>query len=216
MADQIIYSVKISDGVLLDPGDHAGLIFPWWSFTKTVLAAAALRLVDRGLLTLNDPLPGRPFTLHQLLQHTAGVPNYGRFAPYHEAVAAGDVPWTEEDLLSKIGANELDFTPGEGWTYSNIGYLFVRKLIEESTGSDIAIALQDMIFKPLDLRSPSLVTQPAELDNSAWGNDSRYHPGWVYHGLLTGTAADAVTLLDRLMSGHLLPPEYLDIMTTAL
>jgi len=32
-----------------------------------------------------------------------------------------------------------------------------------------------------------------------------YHPGWVYHGLLTGPATAAALLLDRLLRGDLRP-----------
>jgi hypothetical protein len=36
---------------------------PWWSFTKTVIAAGALVLVRDGRLALDEPLPGRPYNL---------------------------------------------------------------------------------------------------------------------------------------------------------
>ena len=63
-------AVVTSDGEAID--------VPWWSFTKTVLAAAALALVRDGRLALDEPLPGRPYTLRQLLQHRAGLTDYGR------------------------------------------------------------------------------------------------------------------------------------------
>jgi CubicO group peptidase (beta-lactamase class C family) len=48
-------------------------VFPWWSITKTVLAAAVLRLVDSGRLSLGNLYMDRPYTIRQLLQHTAGL-----------------------------------------------------------------------------------------------------------------------------------------------
>jgi CubicO group peptidase (beta-lactamase class C family) len=53
---------------------------PWWSFTKTVLAVAALRLVERGVLSLDEKIAGEPFTLAHLLRHEAGFPDYGGLA----------------------------------------------------------------------------------------------------------------------------------------
>src|SRR5260370_20359292 len=50
---------------------------PWWSFTKTILASAALVLVRDGRLTLDCPVRDRPFTLRQLLQHQSGLVDYG-------------------------------------------------------------------------------------------------------------------------------------------
>jgi CubicO group peptidase (beta-lactamase class C family) len=48
-------------------------LFPWWSITKTVLAAAVLRLADSGRLSLDNFYRDRPHTIRQLLQHTAGL-----------------------------------------------------------------------------------------------------------------------------------------------
>jgi CubicO group peptidase (beta-lactamase class C family) len=76
-----------------DAAGDASALFPWWSFTKTALAVCALRLVAEGVLALDRPRPGKPFTLRQLLQHRAGVRNYGRLQRYHDAVARGDPPW---------------------------------------------------------------------------------------------------------------------------
>jgi CubicO group peptidase (beta-lactamase class C family) len=182
---------------------------PWWSFTKTVLAAAALMLVARGRLSLDAEIPARGYTLRQLLQHTAGVPNYGGLAAYHEAVARGDAPWSEAELIRRAGADDLLFRPGDGWMYSNIGYLHVRRIVEAATGDDLQTALHRLIFSPLGLDSVSVPQTQADLDRTAWGNAARYHPGWVYHGLLIGTPADAAMLLHRLMGGALLPDELL-------
>ena len=46
------------------------------------------------------------------------------------------------------------------------------------------------------------------------GSAEGYHPGWVYHGLLVGTVADAALLLDRLLAGNLLPPDLVQEMLT--
>src|SRR5262249_56978940 len=104
---------------------------PWWSLTKTAIAAAALALVGDGRLALDEPLDSRPYTLRQLLQHTAGLPEYGALAAYHEAVSRRDAPWSVEELLRRVVAERLLFAPGRGWTYSNVGYLFLRRLIHD-------------------------------------------------------------------------------------
>ena len=79
--------VLVREGaVVTSSGDAADV--PWWSFGKTVIAAAALALVRDGQLALDEPLPDRPYTLRQLLQHRAGLTEYGRLPAYHEAVGA--------------------------------------------------------------------------------------------------------------------------------
>ena len=191
--------------------DHARV--PWWSFTKTALAAAALQLVARGQWRLDERIDGRPYTLRQLLQHRAGVPNYGNLRSYHEAVRRGERPWPASELLDRVAADRLDFEPGHGWRYSNVGYFFVRRLIENALGRDIGSALRELVFDALGLDSVRLATSPRDLADTAWGNRTEYDPGWVYHGLLIGTPGDAVRFLHGLMSGEVLPRELLNEMT---
>jgi CubicO group peptidase (beta-lactamase class C family) len=190
------------------------LCVPWWSFTKTALAAAALHLVARGQSRLDEPVGSRPYTLRQLLQHRAGVPNYGDLASYREAVRRGEKPWEIEQLLDRVAADRLDFNPGEGWHYSNVGYLFVRQFIEKTVGREIGSALRYLVFDALGLDSVRLATSASDLAGTAWGNRTEYDPAWVYHGLLIGTPGDAARFLHSLMSGKVLPPELLTEMTS--
>jgi CubicO group peptidase (beta-lactamase class C family) len=199
--------------------DPAQPLVPWWSFTKTALAAGALRLVAEQRLSLDERIPGlspgidRPYSLRQLLQHRAGVPNYGRLAAYHDAVARGDAPWSVEELLQRVAADRLDFAPGKGWAYSNVGYLFVRQMIERASGGDMESSLRRLLFDPLGLRSVRLARTAGDLVDTAWDNRRHYDPGWVYHGLLFGTPVDAAHFLDRLLRGRILPAELLAVMT---
>jgi CubicO group peptidase (beta-lactamase class C family) len=213
MTDQTFRTARIDrdDGPATD-ADRA--LVPWWSFTKTVLAAAALQLVARGHCHLDERIDGRPYTLRQLLQHRAGVPNYGGLASYRDAVRRGERPWKIEQLLSRVGADHLDFEPGYGWRYSNVGYLFVRQLVEETVGRDIGSALRTLVFDALGLESVRLAASAQDLADTAWGNRAGYDPGWVYHGLLIGTPGDAARFLHGLMSGDVLPPGLLTEMTT--
>lgn len=192
--------------------DHAAV--PWWSFTKTALAAAVLKLAGQGHCSLDERLEGRPFTLRQLLQHRAGVSDYGGLASYHKAVRRGEKPWEISQLLDRVAADRLDFDPGQGWGYSNVGYLFVRQFIELATGRDIGGALRYLVFDPLGLDSVKLAASAEDLAGVAWGNQAGYDPAWVYHGLLIGTPGDAVRLLHHLMSGDVAPPGLLTEMTT--
>jgi D-alanyl-D-alanine carboxypeptidase len=184
-------------------------VVPWWSFTKTALATAALRLVAQERLGLDDPFNGRPYTLRQLLQHRAGVSDYGSLPAYHSAVQRGEKPWEVRKLLDEIEVDRLDFEPGQGWRYSNVGYLFVRQKIEEMTGRDIGDALHQLVFDELGLKSVRVVTAADDLADTAWGNERGYDPRWVYHGLLVGTADDAVRFLHKLMLGDILPHQIL-------
>jgi len=181
---------------------------PWWSFTKTVLAATALALVRDGALALDQPIDGEPFALRQLLQHTAGLGDYSDLADYHAAVERRDDPWSVAELLYRSRANELRYPPGSGWRYSNIGYLKVRQLIEHTTQMPLELAVQRAVFEPLGVRGTKLARERSDLHGVVMGEADAYHPGWVYHGLLVGPLHEAARLLDRLLGGSLLPAEF--------
>lgn len=189
-----------ADGVETHDG-HAGPV-PWWSFTKTVLAIAAVRLVETGRLSLHDLLPGKPYSLAQLLKHEAGLPDYGGLKRYHDDVAAGVAPWPAERLLAEAEADRLRYLPGEAWDYSNIGYREVGLLIVEASGLPLGEALEQLVFVPAGVSGPRLALTREDLAGVAMGGAPDYHPGWVYHGLLVGTALDAARVLRALVEGR--------------
>ena len=202
----------VEQGVVIET---VPLRVPWWSFTKTVLAATALTLVRDGALVLDQPVDGAPYTLRQLLQHTAGIANYGDLRDYHAAVRRNDDPWSVAELLQRTRAGELRYPPGNGWRYSNIGYLQVRQLIERTANTTLDVAVERAVLEPLGVQEVRLARERADLSDVEMGEAAGYHPGWVYHGLLVGPLHAAALLLDRLLGGSLLPAELLHQMRSA-
>ena len=188
---------------------------PWWSITKTVLATAVLKLTETGAFRLDDPYDDWPFTIRHLLQHTSGLTTYGGPA-YQKAVTGGEPVWSVEDLLTRHIIRQLLFTPGAGWAYSNIGYLFVRHLIEHTTKVPLDSALQRLIFTPLGITRTHIATTASEMAHTSWGNPMQYDPRWVFHGLLIGPPTDAVAFLDGLLAGRILSALSLDTMQDQL
>ncbi|WP_263262348.1 serine hydrolase domain-containing protein [Pseudomonas sp. RIT-PI-S] len=195
----------VSNGVALHR-EQPDAVVPWWSFTKTVLAAAALSLVRDGLIGLDDLVAEGPFSLRQLLQHQAGLADYSELADYPAAVAAGDAPWAAEAMLQRLDAARLRYRPGTQWRYSNVGYLFVAQLIERLTGLPLEQAVEQRVLAPLAVPGVFFARSRADLENVSRGVAPGYDPGWVYHGLLVGPLSGAALLLDRLLGGPLLPP----------
>ncbi|MES0022400.1 MULTISPECIES: serine hydrolase domain-containing protein [unclassified Mesorhizobium] len=185
---------------------------PWWSFTKTALAIALLRLSDYGRVNLDEPVEGEPYTPVQLLRHEAGLPDYGSLPSYHSDVEAGRSPWPTNDLLKAVEAERPRYVPGQDWAYSNVGYLKVAQLIERASGLHLADALSEMVFSPAKVTTARLATTPDDLGNVCMGDVVGYHPGWVYHGLVVGTVLDAARLLHGLFEGALVKPETLTRM----
>lgn len=209
----------VVNGVLTQPADvstSSQAAVPWWSFTKTVIAAAALALVRDGRLALDAPVATKPYSLRHLLQHTSGLPDYGGIADYHAAVARGDAPWTVPRLLEAAGADRLLFEPGHGWSYSNIGYLTVCQMIAAATGERLEEALRRLVLDPLGVTRVRLAAESRDLDTVEMGAAQGYHPCWVYHGLLVGPLDEAARLLDGLLGGALLPQSLADDMARAV
>jgi CubicO group peptidase (beta-lactamase class C family) len=194
--------------VTADANEHqqAEPLVPWWSFGKTVLAAAALRLVDQGRLSLDAPLAGAAsYTLRQLLQHTSGLRDYGQFPEYHAAVAANETPWPVDELLRRTNATPL-FPVGQRFSYSNIGYLFVRQAIERVAGSDLDTTLRTLVFDPLGIEGVFVANTVEEFNRIAWDTARGYDPRWVYMGCIVGSLSWAATFLHRLVHADLLAP----------
>jgi len=202
----------------MGPADAAGQRALVYSLTKTILAAAVLRLVARGAIELDGPaerwlpeLAGRPgsVTVAQILTHRAGLPDYGGQSDYHAAVAAGAAPWSGDEFLARIG---LEGPPVGSFAYSNIGYLLIGRLLERAGGAPLAEVLGREVFTPLGLTDASLLRDRADLDGLFFGPSpsfggaavaEAYHPGWVSHGVVAMTAADACRFIHGLTEEYL-------------
>ena len=187
--------------------------FPWWSFTKPVLAALILRAVEAGTLDLDAPFDGQPFNLLQILQHRSGLPDYGPLPAYKAAVNAVETPWPAERLLREARYPETVYETGTRWLYSNLGYLLLRQVLERVHDAPLADIMQTEICSPLGLTARLAVTSE-DFEDVHWDNVNGYHPGWVYHGCLMGTAQDAARLLQALMGDRLLTEQSRQLMLT--
>ena len=165
----------VANGSLLTP-EHCDTTLPWWSFTKTVLAAAALTLVRDGLVVLDHSVAEGPFSLRQLLRHEAGLADYCELTDYHTAVASHENPWPVDDMLRRLDASRLRYAPGDGWRYSNVGYLFVARLIKPLPGLSLEEALNQRIFTPLGLSRVRLAKTRADLETPTSATSSVMTP----------------------------------------
>jgi CubicO group peptidase (beta-lactamase class C family) len=134
------------------------MAFAFASNSKAVTAYVALRLVDQGVLSLDEPLnsylaePWLPaseyrdaITLRHVLSHSSGL--------RHQ-------PISRENL----------FAPGRGYSYSGVGILYLQAVIEEVTGQSLEDVAQEMAFVPLGMSSSSFVVVPAGATRPANGH----------------------------------------------
>ncbi len=166
-------------------------------------------------------------SIRQLLNHTAGIPDYGGMSAYHDSVrATPSSPWSFERFAVETFDQGLRFEPGEGWAYSNPGYMLVKRIVEEVSGESFRCLVVERIAKPLGLRRTFVAESLQDLASLTPGmsrvlspdggpRDVRqhYHPAWVSHGVIASTSSELVRFLDRLFSGRLLSADSLDQMT---
>jgi D-alanyl-D-alanine carboxypeptidase len=136
------------------------------SVAKAFSGAAALTLVDRGLLSLRDTigdlLPYLPdawaeVTLGQLLHHTSGLPDFSKSRAFQERVIAmPQVPLPPRKLLAFVKHKDLLFEPGTRFKYSNSDNVAVGLMVQEVTGQPYAQALNQLVSDPLHLGRTSL------------------------------------------------------------
>ena len=136
----------------------ADTLFNAGSVTKTFVAALVLDLADEGVLRLDDAvarwLPAYPragrMTVRQLLNHTSGLADFVDNPAFWEA-ARQRSPKVEtvEGVLGFTPAPL--FEPGDGWAYSNAGYLLLGRVVERATRSTVGRELNRRLLEPLGL-----------------------------------------------------------------
>lgn len=125
------------------------------SVSKPITAVAALQLVEQGYCRLDDEvaclLPDFPYkgvTVHMLLSHTSGLPNYLYMTD--ERWPDGEQPMTQQDAYCIMLEAEVPvyFRPGRRFDYSNTNYFLLALLVEELTGQSFPDYLEANIFRP--------------------------------------------------------------------
>src|SRR5205085_2570182 len=122
------------------------------SVTKQFTAAAIMRMVERGKLSLDDdvtkyvdfPTQGRKVTIRHLLTHTSGLASYTDVPGFFAGGATRDL--SPAEVLDPVRALPFEFEPGTKWAYSNTGYHLLGMVIEKVSGVPYAKHLQDELL----------------------------------------------------------------------
>ncbi len=144
------------------------------SITKQFTAAAILKLQEQNLLDVNNSLStylpdypnGQQITVHQLLNHTAGIPNYTSFDDLDMKKRIG---MKLDDLITWFSDRPLEFTPSDRFSYSNSGYVILTKIIETVSHQSYADYLQQYIFEPPEMTDSGYDRHETILQNRASG-----------------------------------------------
>lgn len=134
-------------------------IFKIASTSKQFTAASIILLSEQGKLSLEDTLkkffPNFPdysneVTIQHLLNHTSGVRDYFILARL-SGFTVND--YYTNEIIEKLLTNqqELNFTPGDEYLYSNSGYWLLGQIVEKVSGITLAEFAKKNIFDPLGM-----------------------------------------------------------------
>src|SRR5580704_13416510 len=142
-------------------------VFEAASLSKPVFAYGVLKLVELGKLGLDTPLTTylpKPYiagderlgkiTARIVLSHRTGFPN-----------------WRGDDGLLPIY-----FTPGERFSYSGEGYVYLQRVVEQITGKPLNDYMTEAVFRPLGMTSSSYVWRHEFDALTATGHDANGKP----------------------------------------
>ena len=145
---------------------HAGvplttdMLFDIASVQKNLQATLALKLVEEGAITLNDPLrkwlPPTPaidgaITIRQLLNMTSGIKDFVGHpkSPFRVGYVHIDFEhtWTWQEIQD-VFIGEPSFQPGAGCEYSSTNYIVLKQVIEKASRSRLSKLAEERLLRP--------------------------------------------------------------------
>lgn len=169
-----------------DQSNSPDMVYGIASLTKQFTAASILQLYDAGKLDLNDRLSvyypdyayADQITLRQLLSMRSGIPDYsieedGGYVRVQctgdsgkGAVISADNPAVvnREIIRRCFLSQELLFTPGSRYHYSDANFFLLAEIIEQVSGVSYHTYVRDNIFTPLEMDRASFIDEAYEDD----------------------------------------------------
>lgn len=219
------------------------------SIGKTFTAVLVAQLQERGQLQFSDKistyletellnnlfvLDGKDYqsdvTIEHLLGHTSGVADYFEDASRNGKSASTliitqqDHIWTPSELIDFTRKHQSAvYKPGEGFHYSDTGYILLGLIIEKITGKPFHQMLKEAIFIPLKMQHSYLMfydepmTQPKTPIAKIWFNGTEISTfkslsiDWSGGGIVS-TTEDLLKFMQALIAGRLVKPETLSQM----
>lgn len=166
--DQVVWAqgfgtADVEQGVMVRPES----VFRIASISKPITAVAVMQLVERGLVSLEDPIqkyvpsyPRKPqgeVRIRHLLTHTSGIRHYKG----SEFSLAESFPSLDR-AIAVFRNDPLDFAPGERYLYSTYGYNLLQGVVEQVTGRSFDEYLRSAIFGPAGMTTTYL-ERPQEI-----------------------------------------------------
>jgi CubicO group peptidase (beta-lactamase class C family) len=161
----------------MGPEDHArkadpSTLFLVASLTKPVTVTAAMLLVERGTLALDDRVADyvpefgqngkHDVRIRHLMTHTSGLPD---MPPNNEALREAHAPLSR--FIKEVTRLPLSFVPGTQVAYQSMGTAMLAEVVQRIAGISLPEFLRTEVFEPLGMLDTSLGWQPAKRERIA-------------------------------------------------
>jgi CubicO group peptidase (beta-lactamase class C family) len=159
------------------------------SISKQFIAMCIAILVEQGKLSLGDdirkhlpdwPVYDGPITLKHLLHHTSGVREYLTLVELMGKPEGSGYVYTPNELVKTLSRQkELNFKPGEKYSYSNSGYFLLSEIISRVSGLKTSTFAQKYVFAPLGMNNTHFHDDPNMIvKNRAYGYSPKESGGF--------------------------------------
>lgn len=140
------------------------------SLTKLMTSEMLVKLLDQGVVKLNDPLSkyappgarvptyqGAPITLVNLATHTSALPREQPGGAAHRPVFV----WpTRDQRWSWLSTATLKSTPGSQAAYSNLAFDLLADALGTAAGKPYAQLFDEQIARPLGMKDTTFTPSP--------------------------------------------------------
>ncbi len=201
------------------------------SITKQFTSLLVLQFVGEGQIKLDgrlsDYLPfyrkdtGRRVTVHQLLTHTSGIPNFFEAPGFLEG-SDSRRHYEVQEFSQAHCSGDLKFEPGTQFDYSDSGYFLLGAVLEHVSGKTYERLLNERIFGPLGMKDSGYARSQTVLPNRASGyersseglKNARFYDMSIPFaaGALYSTVNDLFLWDQALYSERLLPAPLRDLL----
>lgn len=155
-------------------------VFQAASLSKVVFTYGVLKLMDQHKLDLDTPLAKylpdyvandpriNSITVRYVLTHRTGFPN-----------------WRQHEKL------EILFTPGERFSYSGEGFVYLQQVVQKITGVPFDTWMRETVFDPLEMTDSSYLWQPKYDSQAAAGHNAAGSPGPLFKPTLDASSVNS-------------------------
>ena len=139
------------------------------SNSKYLTAILTIKLAEKGLLTLQDPLTDyfpeytlwQGVTIRDLLHHSSGIPGYifndnGVQQLLTNILGFRNRVWAPHEIVALVKDQPLLFPPGTKVIYNNTNYVLAGMVLEKATNIPLGELFEKEIFHPLDMQDTFL------------------------------------------------------------